>query len=113
MHEMSLCESILEILESAAAREGFETVRKVRVEVGKFSGVEPDALRFGFDVVTRGSVAEGAELIILEPPGRGFCFDCTETVELSDRLAPCPRCGGGRITPAGGDSMRIKDLEVA
>ena len=113
MHEMSLCESILEILEGAAAREGFSQVRQVRLEIGRFAGVESEALRFGFDVVTRGTVAEGAELIILDRPGRGFCFDCGDTVDLADRLDPCPRCGGARIAPAGGDEMRIKDLEVA
>jgi hydrogenase nickel incorporation protein HypA/HybF len=109
---MSLCQSILEILEGAAAREGFRRVKAVRLEIGRFAGVETEALRFGFDVVTRGSVAEGADLIIVDMPGRGFCFDCAESVELADRLDPCPRCGGGKIAPSGGDAMRIKDLEV-
>jgi hydrogenase nickel incorporation protein HypA/HybF len=112
MHEMALCESLLQIIEGAAAREGFSRVRAVRLEIGRFAGVETAALRFGFGVVTRGTVAEGADLIIVEPQGRGFCFDCGETVSLSDRLDPCPLCGGVRIAPSGGDAMRVKDLEV-
>ena len=113
MQEMSLCEGILQVIEDAARREGFARVSRVRLEVGRFAGVEPAALRFGFDVVTRGSVAEGAALELIDLPGRAFCFDCAETVELGQRLDPCPRCGGGRLTPVAGDEMRIRDLEVA
>ncbi len=113
MHEMSICESLLQIIESSAASEGFQKVRRFRLEIGRFAGVEADALRFGFDVVTRGSVAEGAALDILETPGPGYCFDCEKTVPLEDRLSNCPTCGGGRISPTGGDELKIKDLEVA
>jgi hydrogenase nickel incorporation protein HypA/HybF len=112
MHEMSLCEGILQVIEDTAAREGFGRVNRVRVEIGRLAGVEPDALRFGFDVVMRGSVAEGAELVIEHVPGRAFCFDCAGPVEIGGRLDPCPDCGGVRLSPTGGDEMRIKDLEV-
>ena len=112
MHEMSLCEGILQVLEEAAVREGFREVRRVRLEVGRFAGVETEALRFGFDVVMKGSLAEAASLEIIERPGQAYCFDCAATVALAERLDPCPTCGGGRLSPTGGDEMRIKDLEV-
>jgi hydrogenase nickel incorporation protein HypA/HybF len=113
MHEMALCESILLTLQDQARVHGFDTVRRVRLEIGRFACVEHAALRFGFDVVTRGSLAEGAALEIDALPGRAHCFDCGAAVEVEDRLAPCPACGGARLSPTGGDEMRIKDLEVA
>ncbi len=112
MHEMSLCEGILQIVEDAARREGFSQVRRIRLEVGRLAGVEIGALEFAFDVVMRGSVAEGAALEIIELPGRALCFSCGETVEVVSRLDPCPLCGGARLAPSGGDEMRIRDLEV-
>ncbi|MGB0498128.1 MAG: hydrogenase maturation nickel metallochaperone HypA [Rubricella sp.] len=112
MHEMSIAESILGIIEDNALSQGFEKVRRVRLEIGRFAGVEIPALRFGFDVVTRGSRAEGAALDIDEVPGLGLCFGCGEEVEIAHRLDPCPRCGSGQVTPVGGDEMKIKDLEV-
>jgi hydrogenase nickel incorporation protein HypA/HybF len=69
MHEISLCESILDIINERAAQDRFSKVKRVRLEVGPFSSVEPEALRFGFDVVMRGSVAEGAKLEIGVLPG--------------------------------------------
>lgn len=112
MHEMALCESLRSAMEEAATRERFTRVTRVRLAIGRFAGVEVEALRFGFDVVMKGSLAEGAELVVLDEPGTAWCFDCGETVALSDRLDPCPKCGGERLLPNGGTEMTIKDLEV-
>ena len=113
MHEMSLCEGIRRVIEDQARAHNVESVKRVRLEIGRFAGVETDALHFAFDVVMRGSVAEGAELVTLELPGRALCYDCMKEVEINDRLDPCPCCGSGKLMPQGGDEMRIKDLEVA
>lgn len=113
MHEMSLAESILQLIEDAARTHDFARVRRVRLEIGRFACVEAEALRFGFAVVAKGSRAEGARLDIVETPGRGTCLDCGTPAEMADRLDPCPACGGVRLVPTGGDEMRIRDLEVA
>lgn len=113
MHEMSLAEGIREVIEDQARRHAFTKVQKVRLEIGRFAGVEKQALEFCFDVVMRGGPAEGAVLEMIDLPGRAFCYDCGESVVLNDRLDPCPNCGGSRLMPEAGDEMRIKDMEVA
>ncbi|MDJ0857746.1 MAG: hydrogenase maturation nickel metallochaperone HypA [Dinoroseobacter sp.] len=113
MHEMSLCEGIRTVIEDQARAHNVHKVTRVRVEIGKFAGVEKPALEFAFDVVMRGSVAEGAVLEMLDLPGKAMCFDCAKEVEIDDRLQPCPTCGGGKLMPTGGDEMRVKDLEAA
>lgn len=113
MHEMSLCEGIRGVVEDQAARHGFARVTRLRLEIGRFAGVEKQALGFAFDVVMRGSPAEGAVLEMIDLPGRAACYDCGETVEIADRLSPCPLCGSGRLMPVAGDEMRIRDMEVA
>lgn len=112
MHEMSLCEGIRRVIEEQAQARDFSRVAVVRLEIGRFAGVERAALDFAFDVVMRGGPAEGARLEVIDLPGRATCFDCAVEVDLDDRLSPCPRCGGGRLLPVGGDEMRIKEMEV-
>lgn len=109
---MSLCEGIRSVIEDQARAHGAARVTKVRLEIGRFAGVEKSALSFAFDVVMRGSPAEGADLVMIDLPGRALCYDCAHEVEIADRLAPCPDCGGGKLLPVGGTEMRIKDLEV-
>lgn len=112
MHEMSLCEGIRAIVEDQARAHGFARVTRLRLEIGRFAGVERHALAFAFDAVMRGSPAEGADLQMIDLPAEATCFDCGATVQIMDRLAPCPLCAGTRLLPAGGDEMRIKDMEV-
>lgn len=112
MHEMSLAEGIRTMVDDLSRQHGFSRVKVLRLEIGRFAGVEKAALGFAWDVVMKGSPADGASLEMLDLPGTAMCYDCLKTVEIDDRLAPCPLCGGGRLMPRSGDEMRIKDMEV-
>ncbi len=112
MHEMSLCESILKILEDHAQSQKFEKVKTVWLEIGGLSGVELEAMRFGFDVVTRGTLADHARLEIIEVPGEAWCMPCGKTVLVKQRFDACPNCGSYQLQVTGGEEMKIKELEV-
>ncbi len=112
MHEMSLCESVLQILEDHAQSQGFERVKTVWLEVGGLSGVEPQALRFCFDVVMRDSLADQARLELIELPGEAWCMQCAKTVQVGQRFDQCPDCASYQLQVTGGHEMRIKELEV-
>ena len=112
MHEMALCESIVDIIRDEARRQNFGRVVAVRLEVGPFSGAEPEAMRFCFDAVSRGTLAEGSRFEIVPTAGTAFCFACGEAVAIAERFSDCPRCGGHQLQVTGGDELRIKELEV-
>jgi hydrogenase nickel incorporation protein HypA/HybF len=110
MHEMSIAESVLGIVEESARREGFRCVKEVRLEIGRLAAVETESLRFCFDAVVRGSVAEGAVLEIDETPGVAWCFGCSAPVPVAARGDLCPRCGSAQLQVSGGTEMRVKEL---
>jgi hydrogenase nickel incorporation protein HypA/HybF len=112
MHEMSICEGILQVLEKEAGRQAFRRVMGVWLEIGPLAGVEPEALRFCFDAVVRGSLADGARLEIVETPGQGLCLQCGKSVPVRQRFDPCPVCGGYGVRVTSGEELRIKELEV-
>lgn len=112
MHEFSICESVLGIIEDTAKAQDFNRVRRVRLEIGLLSGVEVEALRFSFDAVTKGSLAESAVLEIVETEATAKCLDCKKRITVTDRLATCPHCGGYHLQITGGKELRIIDLEV-
>lgn len=112
MHEMSLVESVRELIEEAAVREGFARVRSVRVELGRLSGVEREAFEFCFDIVMRGGLADGARLEIVATPGRGHCPQCGREGSLQQVYDPCEHCGSAPVAVTGGTQMRVIDLEV-
>jgi hydrogenase nickel incorporation protein HypA/HybF len=112
MHELALCESVVQIVEDQARASRFTRVLSVRLEVGALACVEPDAMRFNFEVVSRGTVAEGARLDILSVPAQAWCPTCERRVEVSQLFAPCPVCDSDIWAATGGDELRVKELEV-
>lgn len=112
MHEMSIAEGILGIIEETQRRQGFQRVKEVRLEIGTLSGVEVAALDFCLDLVLKDSVAEGARVEIDRVAGTGWCLPCGVTVPLNDWYDACPHCGGCQVQPTGGTQMRVKDLLV-
>ena len=112
MHEMALAQSMLDIVEQTARANGAARVTLVCIEIGALSHVEPDALRFCFDVVTRASVADGARLEIRTTPGEAWCMPCGMSVPLPRLGEACPHCGSYQLTVSSGDAMRVREIEV-
>lgn len=69
MHEVSLCESIIKIIEKQAEKEKFAHVLRVQLTVGELSGASPESLAFAFPLVAKGTVAEGADLAFTHTAG--------------------------------------------
>lgn len=112
MHEMSLAEGVLQLVEETARREGALRVKTVVLEIGRLSSVEPESLKFCFDAVTRGGIAAEADLAIIDVPGSGWCMVCSETVPLAEVFGACPQCGGYQVQATGGTEMRVKEIEI-
>ena len=103
---------LIRILEEQASQHRFDTIRVIRLDVGKLSCVEPEALRFCFETAKAGTVADGAELDLVIVPGTARCRDCGQVVSLDSYLDPCPSCGVFGLQAASGTDLRIKELEV-
>ena len=112
MHELSLADEIVRLVESAAEREKFKRVATLRLEAGALAGVEVSALRFALAAIVPGTCLEGAQIDIEEPPGRAWCACCEIEINIASRADPCPQCDGYPVKPIGGNALRVLDLVV-
>jgi hydrogenase nickel incorporation protein HypA/HybF len=112
MHEMALAESVRDIVDATARANGARRVAAVRLEIGKLAQVEVDAMRFAFDVVMRGSLADSARLEIEQPDGSAWCMRCCKPVLIEQRGAACPACASYQLQVTGGERMRVLEIEV-
>jgi hydrogenase nickel incorporation protein HypA/HybF len=112
VHELSLCQGILDSIEAAADEQPFRKVHRVELEIGALAGVDAEALRFGWEAISPGTRAEGARLEIVDLPGSAWCFQCQRNVEITQYYDPCPHCQSHRLQVNSGEQLKIKQLEV-
>ena len=96
MHEMSIAQSLIGILQDEMAKNGVTILTKVQVKYGALSGVVPEALAFAFEVLTKETDMADAELVLEEVPLKLRCSECAKEFVSEERgliLIPCPYCG--------------------
>ena len=87
MHEMAICQALLEQVEGMARRHSAR-VTTVHLAIGPLSGVEPSLLERAYPLVCAGTVAEGSELAIETAAVRVRCRGCgAESTASAQRLA--------------------------
>ncbi len=112
MHELSIAQEILEIIEAEQERHGFERVEKVRLQAGALSGVEPEALEFAFEVVRAGTCAAKAKLEIALEPMKLVCRQCQFTTNDNHGPKACRQCGSLDVEIDAAAGVEIVSLEV-
>ena len=112
MHELSLMEGVLAVLEEERDRHGFRRVVRIVLEIGALAGVEREALAFCHEAVAAGTVAEGAALELVDVPAMAWCGVCQADVPVDSRLDLCPHCGEVPVRITQGLDLRVKSIEV-
>jgi hydrogenase nickel incorporation protein HypA/HybF len=113
MHEVSIMQSALESAERHALAQGATRIHRIVLRIGAASGVEPDALEFAFEPVTRGSMADGATLEIVQVATICFCRTCQTEFQPEDLIHFCPACQTPALDLLKGMEMELASLEVS
>ena len=111
MHELALSQSIVDLVVECARKEGVHAVTRVVVEVGVAAGVEPDALRFCFDIIAAETLVQGAELAIETITLQARCRKCACEFEPARLVSCCPHCGCYAPDLLRGRELRVKSFD--
>jgi hydrogenase nickel incorporation protein HypA/HybF len=112
VHEFAVAQNLLEIVEQEARPYSGARVTGITLRIGQLSTIVPDALRFAFEAITRGGIAEGAVLEIEEVPLTIRCRQCEEEFTIDDPFMVCPRCGGSDVEMVSGRELEIRSMEI-
>jgi hydrogenase nickel incorporation protein HypA/HybF len=111
MHELSIAQSIVEIVEQYAP--AGRSVQVVRVALGQLSGVVPESLEFCFQAVVSDSPFEGARLQIDEIPLRARCQTCGTEFPVEWAVFVCGNCSGTDLEILSGTELKVTEIELA
>lgn len=111
MHELSIISNVYRIVEETAASGGLKKITKINLMVGALNQVVPEMLLFAYETITRGTFAEGSELVIIPVPIRMKCNICKNVFSLTENLFICTSCGSPDLELLEGKELFIKSIE--
>ncbi|MCA1648448.1 MAG: hydrogenase maturation nickel metallochaperone HypA [Chloroflexi bacterium] len=109
MHELAMCESIMEAVERRA--DG-RRVGGITVRVGVLQRVWKPAFEQCFEMVAAGTLAEGASVDLVVLPVRSTCGSCGRAAESDDQPLACATCGSTDLDVTGGDELMLESMRV-
>ena len=112
MHELSICQSLMNQVESIALEHKARSVTSVVIAMGPLSGVEAQLLKNAYPIASAGTVAEHAELIVKTLPIRVKCNQCGSESDATPNKLICKQCGDWRTTLVSGDELILMSVEL-
>ncbi len=112
MHELSIAQSIYDIVQQSVPLEELRSVRAVRMKVGMLSGVVPDSLGFCFSAITSETALSRASLSIESVPFRVQCNACEHEFTNDIGFVVCPECGGVETKVLSGRELQVTEIEL-
>ncbi|MCX8007204.1 MAG: hydrogenase maturation nickel metallochaperone HypA [Coriobacteriia bacterium] len=109
---MGICDGILSSALRAAEDAGARRITRIEVSIGELTEVVDEALRFAFETLRRGTMADQAELVVNLVQARSECADCGAAFR-HDRFDPkCPECGSYVVRLTQGKELRIDAIDA-
>ena len=113
MHEMSICQALMDQVERIATEQGARQVDSIVLSIGPLSGVEPDLLSRAFEIARLHTVAADAVLEISTGPVVVECRGCGVSGAAQVNRLLCPACGSWQVDLVQGDELLLLRLEVS
>jgi hydrogenase nickel incorporation protein HypA/HybF len=113
VHEISLMQDAVILATQQARASGARRIHRIAMRVGALSGAVPETLEFAFEIVAKGTLAEGATLEIERVPVLCYCPACAEEFEPADLVCECTRCGRPSTQVRRGRELHVASLEVS
>ena len=112
MHELSITQTMLELVLEQARQNGANKVQGINLVIGEMSGVVDDCVRFYFDFLSKETIAEGARLSFKRVVPKARCLECGKKFTLNGLDWTCPHCRTTRIDIVEGKELVLESIEV-
>lgn len=113
MHELSIAQSIIEVVEARALECNATHVKNVRLRIGAACGIVKDSLTFCFEMIASADpTLANAQLLIDAVPHRARCRHCAKEFTIINFVAQCPTCGEWSNDIVSGTELQILEMEI-
>jgi hydrogenase nickel incorporation protein HypA/HybF len=112
MHELSIAQSLLDVAVRHAQQAGAQRITRLNLVIGELASIVDESVQFCWEMISQGTLADGAELHFESVPAQLRCMDCGCSFRLAGKQYACPECGERHVVAVGGDDFRLESIEV-
>ena len=112
MHEYPVTQKIIQIAEKTARDHNAIKIIKIKLAVGELSGFIGESIQMYFDILSKNSIAEGAEIVIRSIRQKLKCESCGHYFTRRKYSFICPKCGGSGLPSETGKEFYIENIEI-
>lgn len=113
MHELGVTQGLLNLVLEEAEKIGAKRILAIDIVIGELSSYVDDSVQFYFDILSRGTIAEGARLVFHRQKGQALCLNCGHQFEAGLPLPEgCPNCRSPYLQVKGGRELYVESFEA-
>jgi hydrogenase nickel incorporation protein HypA/HybF len=112
MHELPVTQNILEIALRHAEEAGAKKILCLNITIGALASIVDDSVQFYWDIISKDTIAEGAQLAFTRIPTSFHCRDCDFDYKPADGISMCPKCGGNHVKITTGQEFYLDSIDV-
>jgi hydrogenase nickel incorporation protein HypA/HybF len=112
MHELPVTESLLEIAIRHATESDATRITNLHLVIGQLASIIDDSVQFYWDIISKGTIAEGASLHFKRIPTEFSCSDCDLLYHPENNDFKCPTCNGINVLIVAGREFYLESIEV-
>jgi hydrogenase nickel incorporation protein HypA/HybF len=111
MHELSIAQNIVEAVNEQLKDVKYEQIKNLKVKIGELTAVDPNSLKFSFDIITKSTALENVNLEIENVPLKVLCNVCNQEGNIENFFFICGSCGSTDLKVLQGDELYLSEIE--
>ncbi len=112
MHELSVTENLLSLAQEHARRAQASRVTDIHIVIGQLASIVDDSVQFYWDVISQGTLCQGAKLHFERIPAQLLCLECNTQYPIQSALTPCPQCNSYQVKVISGEQFWLESIEI-
>ena len=112
MHELSIAQSILDIVDETFSKNKYKELLEVKVKIGELVAVVPESLTFCYETLAKDTKYDKSKLTVEILPVIALCTKCKKEFDVKELFFVCPHCGSKDTKILQGNELKISHLDV-
>jgi hydrogenase nickel incorporation protein HypA/HybF len=112
MHELPVTQNLLELALHHAENAGASRILKLNITIGALASIIDDSVQFYWDMISKDTIAEGAELHFNRIPIQMQCLNCASTYQPHDGISACPECNSNQVRVIAGQEFYLDSIDI-